>query len=92
MKMKIEVECTPEEARAFLGLPDVTPLNDAMMARVKEQMEQNLSYLDPEAMAKLWFPIGAQGFETMQKVMTQAMASAMPSNGGASSRRGKKDA
>ena len=22
MKLNIEVECTPEEARAFLGLPD----------------------------------------------------------------------
>ena len=28
MKVNVEVECTPAEARAFLGLPDVTPLNE----------------------------------------------------------------
>ena len=38
MKMTVEVDCTPEEARRFLGLPDVAPLhaamNDADVARV----------------------------------------------------------
>ena len=32
MKVQIEIDCTPAEARAFLGLPDVAPLNEAMVA------------------------------------------------------------
>ncbi len=28
MKVNVEVECSPEEARRFLGLPDVTRAND----------------------------------------------------------------
>ena len=31
MKFTVEADCTPAEARAFLGLPDITPLNDQMV-------------------------------------------------------------
>jgi len=36
MKVQIEIDCTPAEARAFLGLPDVAPLNEAMVAEGAE--------------------------------------------------------
>ena len=26
MKVTVDIDCTPADARAFLGLPDVTPL------------------------------------------------------------------
>ena len=29
MKVNVEVDCTPEEARRFLGLPDVSKANEA---------------------------------------------------------------
>ena len=32
MKIKIEVDCTPEEARNFFGLPNVKPMQEAVMA------------------------------------------------------------
>src|SRR6516164_5311770 len=35
MKFKIDIDCTPEEARAFLGLPDVKPLQEALLPDVK---------------------------------------------------------
>ena len=38
MKVNIEVDCTPDEARRFLGLPDVAPMQQAVM----EAMEQRL--------------------------------------------------
>jgi len=28
MKVTVDVDCTPEEARRFLGLPDLTPVHD----------------------------------------------------------------
>ena len=31
MKMTIEIDCTPVEARAFLGLPDVSALNEHLV-------------------------------------------------------------
>ena len=73
MKMKIEVDCTPQEARTFLGLPDVEPLNRVMMEKVEEQIAKGAAFMDPESIAKTWFPIGSQGMEAMQKFMTAAM-------------------
>ena len=32
MKLNMTVECTPEEARAFLGLPDLTPVNETLVS------------------------------------------------------------
>ena len=37
MKLKIEVDCTPEEARTFLGLPDVTGLNAHLVDEMKKR-------------------------------------------------------
>ena len=30
MKLNITVDCTPEEARSFLGLPNLTPVNETL--------------------------------------------------------------
>jgi len=74
MKVKIDIDCTPEEARTFLGLPDVKPLQEAMMKEVEERMRANLSAMDPETMFKTWLPAGIQGWEQMQKMFWANMA------------------
>ena len=77
MKITIDIDCTPEEARAFLGLPDVAPLQKAMMAGIKERMEQALSAADPETLFRTWLPAGMQGLDAMQKMFwSAAMGSA----------------
>jgi hypothetical protein len=43
MKLKMEVECTPEEARTFLGLPDVTALNKALTEEMQARMKANMA-------------------------------------------------
>jgi len=85
MKMRIEVECTPEEARTFLGLPDVTPLNDHLVKEMKSRFDANVAMLQPEELMKSWFALGGQAQEQFRKVMTAAATSAM-SGGGAGSR------
>jgi hypothetical protein len=67
MKVKIDIDCTPAEARAFLGLPDVTPLQSEMMAAMQERMMAALATMDPETLMKMWLPGGAQTVEQMQK-------------------------
>ncbi|MGH6979411.1 MAG: DUF6489 family protein, partial [Brevundimonas sp.] len=47
MKVNVEIDCTPAEARAFLGLPDVTPLNEAMVAEMQERMKANVAAMQP---------------------------------------------
>ena len=69
MKMNIEIDMTPEEARRFLGLPDVTKLQDKMLAEMEKRMKAAIDLNDPEAMLKAWMPLGGQGFEQLQRFL-----------------------
>jgi Family of unknown function (DUF6489) len=55
MKIRIEIDCTPEEARSFLGLPDFKPMQAALMAKFEEQMKDAVSKLTPVAV-QAWSP------------------------------------
>ena len=68
MKLKIDVDCTPEEARALLGLPDVKPLQAGLLAEVEERLRATLKAMDPEAMLKTWLPATLKGFEQLQEM------------------------
>lgn len=67
MKVTIDIDCTPEEARAFLGLPDVRAAQDAVMAALKDRMMASLAAMEPEAVLKTWLPLGLEGIEQAQK-------------------------
>jgi hypothetical protein len=72
MKINIEIDCSPEEARQFLGLPDVQPLQARMMTEIEARMVQGLAAMDPETALKTWLPAGIQGFEQLQKMFWAA--------------------
>jgi len=76
MKISVDIDCTPEEARTFLGLPDVKPLQEAVMAEIEEKMRTNLAAIDPETLMKTWFPANLQGFEQVQKAFWNQMMGA----------------
>ena len=67
MKVTVNVDCTPEEARTFLGLPDVQPLQEAVMAQMQERMTASLKSMDPEVLLKTWGPMGLNNLEQIQK-------------------------
>jgi hypothetical protein len=68
MKITIDVDCTPEEARAFLGLPNVAPMQRALMEEIGKRMSAGLEAMDPETLMKTWMPLGVQGLEQAQKM------------------------
>lgn len=68
MKVTFDIECTPEEARRFLGLPDLAPMQERMMKELEERMAENLRALDPETLVKTWMPMTMQGWGDMQKM------------------------
>lgn len=72
MKVTVNIECSPQEARSFLGLPDVTSLNDHMVDEMKKRMDANMSALQPEELVKTWFAFGGQAQEQFMKMMTVA--------------------
>lgn len=66
MKITIEVDCTPAEARTFMGLPDVEPLQAEVMAEIQRRVMSALSLTDPQQLLKNWVPWSAQGMENFQ--------------------------
>lgn len=83
MKVTVEIDCTAQEARAFLGLPDVTGLNDHMVAEMQRRMDANMAALAPDELMKNWMALGMGAQDQFRKLMTAATASAM---GGAKSK------
>jgi hypothetical protein len=81
MKITVDIDCTPEEARHFFGLPDVKPMQDALMQQIQDRMSANLQAMEPEAMLKTWLPASLQGFEQMQKIFWSQMTNAMGKDG-----------
>jgi hypothetical protein len=57
MKVTVEVDCTPEEARRFLGLPDVVPMQQAIMEKLQQRMQSAIDATTPEALLKAWMPM-----------------------------------
>jgi hypothetical protein len=77
MKIKVDIDCTPEEARTFLGLPDVQPMQKAVMAEMTQRLTQAMTAMDPETMLKTWLPASIQGWEQMQKAAAERRAAQM---------------
>lgn len=69
MKFNVEVDCTPEEARRFLGLPDLTPVHDAYVAQLLETMKNGIGPETFEAVFKNWGPMSEAGMKLWQQVM-----------------------
>jgi hypothetical protein len=61
MKINVEVDCTPEEARAALGLPDLTPVHDKYVALISGAMEGNFRPDMVENLFRSWAPMNEAG-------------------------------
>jgi hypothetical protein len=70
MKLNITVDCSPEEARAFLGLPDVAPVNEVLVNAVKQRIEQNIELVSPEFYLKQWYSMGGQASDQFMQLMS----------------------
>ena len=77
MKIEIDIDCTPDEARRFLGLPDVGPMQEALVEELRRRLFANLEAMEPETLMKTWLPLGLQGLETVQKAFWTQMNKAM---------------
>jgi hypothetical protein len=78
MKMTIEVDCTPEEARRFLGLPDVSMLNDHLVDQMKRSMDAHMAALSPDELMKTWMSFGVGAQEQFRKLFEAGLAAATP--------------
>jgi hypothetical protein len=76
MKISFDIDCTPEEARTFFGLPDLQPLHDVYLDRMKTPMTEGINAADWQRMMQNWAPGIAGGFEQWQKLMMAGLGAA----------------
>ncbi|MBU6206512.1 MAG: hypothetical protein KGQ42_02365, partial [Alphaproteobacteria bacterium] len=65
----ISIDCTPVEARSFLGLPDMTPIHEEYIGKMREMFANgsNMDMLD--AMTKSWGPMTELNTRIIQTMM-----------------------
>jgi len=73
MKINLDIDCTPEELRGFFGLPDVQPMQAALLKELEARIRANLQALDAETLQKTWLPAGLKGFEQLQELFLNQM-------------------
>jgi hypothetical protein len=68
MKVTVVVDCTPLEAREFFGLPDVQPMQAAMMDQMQGKMMANIDKFSPESIMQSWFTFDPKMGERFQEM------------------------
>ena len=76
MKVTIEVDCTPEEARAFMGLPDVSEANALYVERISKAMQGASSPDQLREFAENLAPMGQLGLKMFQSFVEGGMRGA----------------
>lgn len=74
MKFTINIDMTPEELRRSLGLPDVSGLQDEMIAQVREQMNAGAEGYDPLTLLKPYISGGLGSMDAFQKMLLTMMS------------------
>lgn len=54
MKVNVEIDCTPEEARRAMGLPDLTPIHERYVQMMLDTMQSGVKPEMIEAMMRNW--------------------------------------
>lgn len=75
MKINIEIECSPEEARQFMGLPDVDKANKIYVDTIANAMKGVSNVDQLQDYAKQLAPMGQLGLKVFQSFMEGAAQS-----------------
>jgi hypothetical protein len=76
MKVTVNVECTPEEARAFLGLPDLTPIHDRYVEQLLQAMSGATSLEQVEKLFRGLSPLGDASLRMFSNMMELGLGAA----------------
>jgi hypothetical protein len=78
MRFQVNLDCTPEEARQFFGMPDILPMQQAMMEEISKRMSEGIQTMDPDDLMKTWVPAIFQGWSQMQQNWWSQMSNMTP--------------
>lgn len=78
MRFQVNLDCTPEEAREFFGMPDILPLQQTMMEELSKRMSEGIQTMEPDVLMKTWVPAIFQGWSQMQQTWWSQMSQMKP--------------
>jgi hypothetical protein len=81
MNIKLDLDASPEELRRFFGLPDLQPLQQEMLEKVREKMLAGIEGYDPLSLMKPFLPEHMQSLEALQRQFWQGLTSASSATG-----------
>jgi hypothetical protein len=81
MKVNIEIDCTPLEARQFIGLPDLAPMQTAVMDKLQQQVLSNIDKVSPESLIQSWFTFDPKLAERFQDMFVTMAGLGSPRSG-----------
>lgn len=73
MKINIEIDCTPEEARTFMGLPDVSQANSIYVDNIAKAMKGVSNPDQLQDYAERLAPMGQMGLKLFQSFVESGM-------------------
>ena len=75
MNITMNIDCTPEEARRLMGLPDLTPIHDLYLAKLKDAMTNGITPDMIESMVRSWGGMGEMGMSAWRQMVDQMTGS-----------------
>lgn len=76
MKITVNIDCTPQEARDFLGLPNVQPIQEKVMKQMEENLLSGIAGMSPDAILRYWMSFNPEQIGDMFKMFSGASSRA----------------
>lgn len=73
MKVNIEIDLTPEEARRLAGLPDYEQMHKMFLNAATDKFKNEENFVDVEPMLKAWSGFGGMAQETFNTFLKAAV-------------------
>ncbi len=70
MKITVNVDCTPLEAREFLGLPNIQPMQDKVIKQMEENLLSGIAGMSPDAILRYWMSFNPEQIGDMFKMFS----------------------
>jgi len=78
MNISVNIDCTPEEARRLMGLPDMAAIHELYMDKLKDAMTKGITPDMVENMVRTWTPMSEVGMNAWRQMMDQMTGSTSP--------------
>jgi len=71
MKVTVDIDCTPEEARRFMGLPDLSSVHEAYLEKMRKMVSEGVTAETMSDMMKSWGPMSEAGMNMWTQMFEQ---------------------